>query len=100
MLHLIQMKEKNAVISFEKNFFKLMINSIILSYKDKNLFDFSEYPVYSKFFDPANKNVIGKMKDEFKGEIISEFVGLKSKMYSLISKKDQEFTKQKEKIKN
>ena len=35
-------------------------------YKDKTLFDFSDYPLDSKFFDPANKNVIGKMKDEFK----------------------------------
>ena len=30
------------------------------------------------------KTVIGKMKDEFKGKIISEFVALKSKMYSLV----------------
>ena len=56
-------------------------------YKDKDLFDFSEYSVNSKFFDPANKKVIDKMKDEFKGEIISEFIGLKSKMYSLVSVK-------------
>ena len=35
------------------------------------------------------------MKDEFKGEIISEFVGLKSKMYSLTTVKDQEVTKAK-----
>ena len=35
------------------------------------------------------------MKDEFKGEIISEFVGLKSKMHSLTSIKDQEVTKAK-----
>ena len=35
-------------------------------YKDKTLFDFSDYPLDSKFFDPANKKVIGKMKDEFK----------------------------------
>ena len=54
-------------------------------YQDKNLFDFSYYPLDSKFVDPVNKKVIGKMKDEFKGKIISEFVGLKSKMYSLIS---------------
>ena len=46
-------------------------------YEDKNLFDFSDYPLESKFFDPANKKVIGKMKDEFKGKIISEFVGFK-----------------------
>ena len=47
-------------------------------YQDKNLFDFSDYPLDSKFFYPVNKNVIGKMKDEFKGKMISEFVGLKS----------------------
>ena len=47
-------------------------------YQDRNLFDFSDYPLNSKFFDPVNNNVIGKMKDQFKGRIISEFVGLKS----------------------
>ena len=62
-------------------------------YHDKNLFDFSEYPLNSKFFDPVHKKVISKMKDEFKGRIISEFVGLKSKMYSLISVDDEEITK-------
>ena len=51
------------------------------SYQDKDLFDFSDYPVDSKYFDVSYKKVIDKMKDEFKGEIISEFVGLKSKMY-------------------
>ena len=47
-------------------------------YRDKNLFDFSDYPLNLKFFDPVNKKVIGKMKDELKGKIISEFIGLKS----------------------
>ena len=32
-------------------------------YQDKNLFDFSDYPLDSKFFDPANKKAIGKMKN-------------------------------------
>ena len=50
-------------------------------YKDKHLFDFSDYSLNSKIFDLVNKKVIGKMKDEFKGKIISELVGLKSKMY-------------------
>ena len=35
------------------------------------------------FFDKTNKKVIGKMKDEFGGVIVDEFVGLKSKMYSI-----------------
>ena len=57
-------------------------------YEDKNLFDFSSYPLNLKFFDPINKKVIGKMKDEFKGKKC-EFVGLKSKMYSLIAAEDE-----------
>ena len=52
-------------------------------YKDKNLFDFSDYPLHSKFFDSVNKKVIGKTKDELKGKIIIEFIGLNSKIYSL-----------------
>ena len=64
-------------------------------YLDKYLFDFSDYPLHLKFFDPVNKKVIGKMKDELKGKVISDFVGLKSKMYSLISVYNEEFTKAK-----
>ena len=64
-------------------------------YQDKNLFDFSDYPLNSTFFDPVNKKVIGKMKDELKGKIISEFAGLKSKMYSLTDKDNEEDTKAK-----
>ena len=52
-------------------------------FKWKDLFDFSNYPKDSKFFDETNKKVIGKMKDEFGGVIVIEFVGLKSKMYSM-----------------
>ena len=52
-------------------------------FKHKHLFDFSNYPKDSKFFDETNKKVIGKMKDESEGKIIGEFVGLKSKMYSM-----------------
>ena len=37
-------------------------------YQDKNLFDFRDYPLDSKFFDSVNKKVIGKMKNEFKGK--------------------------------
>ena len=61
--------------------------------QDKNLFDFSDYPFNSNFFDPVKKKVVGRMKDEFKGKIISEFFGLNPKMYSLISADDEEVTK-------
>ena len=52
-------------------------------FKWKDLFDFSNYPKDSKFFNEANKKVIGKMKDEFGGVIVDDFVRLKSKMYSI-----------------
>ena len=29
-------------------------------YTDKNLFDFSDYPKDSKFFDPVNKKLLAK----------------------------------------
>ena len=57
-------------------------------YNDKHLFDFSGYPKNSIYFDDMNKKVLGKMKDEFSGVKIDEFVRLKSKMYSLIAKND------------
>ena len=36
--------------------------------------------INQNFFDPNNKKVIGKMKDEYKGKPISEFIGKKSKI--------------------
>ena len=54
------------------------------------MFDFSNYLKDSEFFDDANKKVIGKMKDEFGGVIATEFVGLKSKMYSIKKINDKE----------
>ena len=35
-------------------------------YEDEYLFDFSNYPKDSKFYDPSSMNEIGKMKDESK----------------------------------
>ena len=52
-------------------------------FKWKDLFGFSNYSKDSKFFNETNKKVIGKIKDEFVGVIITEFVGLKSEMYSI-----------------
>ena len=60
-------------------------------FKHKDLFYFSNYPKDSNFFDEANKKVIGKMKDEFDGVIVGEFVGLKTKMYSMKKIGDKEY---------
>ena len=48
------------------------------------MFDNSDYSEDSKFYNKTNKKVTGKFKDEVCGEIIKEFIGLRSKMYSYI----------------
>ena len=63
--------------------------------EDKGFFYFNDYSLNSlKFFDPVYE-VITKMKDDFKGRIVSEFIGLKSKIYSLVDADDEEVTKAK-----
>ena len=47
------------------------------------MFDFSNYLKDSNFFDDTNKKVIGKIKDEYGGVIIDQFIRLKSKMHSI-----------------
>ena len=64
-------------------------------FKDKHLFDFSGCSKGSIYHDRLNKKVLGKIKDELNGVKISEFVGLKSKMYSLISVENKEVNKAK-----
>ena len=55
-------------------------------WKDKHRFDNNDYPKDSKFYDESNKKDIGKFKNEAAGQIITEFVGLRSKMFSYWSK--------------
>ena len=64
-------------------------------FKDKLLFDFSGYSKDSVYYDDSNKKVLGKMKEELDGVKIGEFVGLKSKMYSLIACNDKDVNKAK-----
>ena len=68
-------------------------------FKDKHLFDLSGYPKNSVYYCDINKKVLGKMKDELNGDKIDEFVGLKSKMYSLITFSGKEVNKAKGVIK-
>ena len=46
------------------------------------MFDNGDYSENSSYYCNANKNVIGKFKDEACGVPIVKFIGLKSKMYS------------------
>ena len=44
--------------------------------------------IYQSFLIQKNEKVIGKMKDEFKVTPINKFIGLKSKMYCIVSEND------------
>ena len=53
-------------------------------YKYKELFDLSNLLLISKYYCSDNKKVLGKMKDEYGRKSILQFVGLKSKTYSIL----------------
>ena len=55
----------------------------------KNKFDNSDYLENSPYFNKTNKKVTGKFKDKASGIPITEFIGLRSKMYSYIKDNDQ-----------
>ena len=50
----------------------------------------SNLPVSSKCQCNANKKVLDKIKDEYGGKSIEKFVGLKSKMYSILDESNNE----------
>jgi hypothetical protein len=58
-----------------------------LKFADK--FDNSDYDKNSPFYYADNKKVMGKMKDEAGGVPLTEFIGLRSKMYSYVGDKDK-----------
>ena len=60
--------------------------------EDQHLFDTSDYPKEHMLYSARNKKILGKMKDEMAGVPIVEFVGLRSKQYSIDSGKEQKKT--------
>jgi hypothetical protein len=58
----------------KQNIFEIIGNT-------KNLFDLSNYPKNHELYDPTNAKAIGKMKNESISQI-TEFIGLRSKLYS------------------
>ena len=49
----------------------------------ENELDCSNYPIDQPLHSVKNKKALGKFKDEMSGKIIEEYVGLRSKMYSI-----------------
>ena len=63
--------------------FSCETNDIYQDMKESlDYFDTSDYPKEHTLFSDSNKKIVGKWKDETQGKPISEFVGLRSKMYS------------------
>ena len=55
----------------------------------------SDYPKEHSLYDVTNKKEIGKFKDETSSKIITEFVGLRAKMYSFVTDDQKESKKAK-----
>ena len=66
-------------------------------HENKDMFDLSDITNdrFKKFYDVKNKKVLGKMKPEYANNKIQEFVGLRSKMYSIKFEDGQEHKKAK-----
>ena len=57
--------------------------------EDKENYDLSNQPKDSEYYCPEYKKVPGKMKDEYPGQVILEFYGLKPKSYVIITNKSE-----------
>ena len=81
-------RKSNTRLLFTYNFMKTIYTKKM--YKYKELFDLGNLPVISKYYCSDNKEILGKMKDEYGGKSILKFVGLKSKMYSILDESNNE----------
>ena len=64
----------------QKDFYKELLSNPSL----RNNFDLSNYPPSHELYNMDQKMVTLKFKDEFGGQILREFIGLKPKMYSIL----------------
>ena len=106
---------KLAMYAFNYDFMKNIFNDFKLLFTDtdslcneicnikpyeklhehREYFDLSNYPKNNKYFCNDNKKVLSKMKEEYRGNVSKEFIGLRSKMYSILDTKINEKSTQK-----
>jgi len=60
--------------------------------EDLSLFDTSNLPSSHPLYSTKNRGVVGKMKDEAKGEILVKFTGIAPKSYCFLGESSQEQT--------
>ena len=60
----------------DEDFYEIM-------HQHKELFNLNNFLKNNKYFCNDNKKVLGKMKDEYGGTPIYQFIGLRSKIYSI-----------------
>ena len=87
---LCYMDTDSFIINIKTNYFYEDIANDV-----ENRFDTSNYEVNRPLPTGKNKNVIGLMKDELGGKIITEFVTLRPKKYSFLTDEGKEDKKAK-----
>jgi hypothetical protein len=79
------MKRKNVNLCYmdtDSFIMEMPINFYEDIKRNSTLYDTSNYPTDHPCYSKANEKVIGKMKDECAGKIMTHFIGLRSKLYS------------------
>ena len=79
---LLYMDTDSFIFETKENFRDIML-------ENKELFDLSNQPRYGKYHCPGKKRVPAKMKDEYPGQFILEFIGLKPKSNAIITNKTE-----------
>ena len=81
---------ENVTLDYYLQAQAVFVMSLYKMYEYKELFDLSNFPVSSKYYCSDNKKLLGKIKNEYGGKSILKFVGLKSKIYSILNKSNNE----------
>ena len=91
--------DKIKLLYMDTDSFVYLVETDDVNYDLKNIFgnlmDFSNFKSESEYFSDENKKKIGYLKSESGEKIIEEFVGLKSKLYSILYSDESEHRKAK-----